>query len=219
MSSIKDKENKRYATTFESWNNMALLYQQNFMDISLYNDTYNAFCELIRKPNPKIFEIGCGPGNIANYLLYQRPDFVIYGIDVAPNMIKLAKANNPVGQFSVMDCREISKINDKFDGIVCGFCIPYLCKEACTKLIKDCSLLLYDGGILYASIIEGDYNQSGYETSSDGQHKAYVYYYDKDFIQKTLSNNALELVDLKYKNFTGKHGSTSTHLIFIARKK
>src|SRR5829696_71014 len=84
-----------YQKTFETWDKVATLYQEKFMNLDLYNDTYNKFCELIKKPNATIFEIGCGPGNITKYLLAKKPDIQIYAIDVAPNMIQLAKANNP----------------------------------------------------------------------------------------------------------------------------
>src|SRR5690606_38021251 len=97
----------RYQITFQTWDKVAEVYQDIFMDMALYNNTYDAFCSLIRNPNPRIFEIGCGPGNITRYLLSKRPDFKIEAIDIAPKMIKLAKTNNPQATFRVMDCREI----------------------------------------------------------------------------------------------------------------
>lgn len=39
------------------------------MDLDLYNDTYDAFCQAVYKPGARIFEIGCGPGNITRYVL------------------------------------------------------------------------------------------------------------------------------------------------------
>lgn len=81
----------KYLETFETWNNVAKLYENKFMDLDLYNDTYEKFCEILLKKNSKILEIGCGPGNITKYLLAKRPDFDILGTDISPNMIELAK--------------------------------------------------------------------------------------------------------------------------------
>src|SRR5690606_40759568 len=73
----------RYKETFDTWNNIASIYQDKFMKLDLYNDTYNFICSFIDKPKAKILEIGCGPGNITKYLISKRPDFDVFGIDIA----------------------------------------------------------------------------------------------------------------------------------------
>lgn len=201
------------------YDKVALAYQDKFMDLDLYNDSYNLFCKLLKKPNSSIFEIGCGPGNITKYLLSIRPDYQLQAIDLAPNMIKLAKINNPAAQFKVMDCREIDTLNVQFDGIICGFCMPYLSKEESYKLIKDCSALLTEGGIFYFSTIEGNYNESGYEHSSNGENKVFVHYYQKEYLLTSLKENNFEKTELFEKTYNKSDGSPSTHLIFITRKK
>ena len=207
-----------YKITIKTFNKNASIYQDKFMYIDLYDDTYDIFCQLIEKPNPKIFEIGCGLGNITKYISSKRPDFDIEAIDLAPNMIKLARNNNPQAHFKIMDCREIDKLTDWFDGIMCGFCMPYLSRGDCMKLIKDCSLLLNNSGILYFSTIEGNYHESGYERASNGQDKAYVYYHQADYLEKNLKENNFELIDLKRKGYPKADGTPSTHMIFIAKK-
>lgn len=141
-----------YKETFDTWNKVAKLYQEKFMNLDLYDDTYDTFCEQVNIENSTILEIGCGPGNITKYLLNKRPDFRIEGIDILPNMIELAKANNPTADFKVMDCREIDKLQSKFDGIICGFCFPYLSEFDSSKLVKGCGNLLNDKGV-YTSVL------------------------------------------------------------------
>lgn len=209
----------KYQQTIDIYNQVASAYQDKFMDLDLYNDTYDQFCALIEKKDPKIFEIGCGPGNITRYLLKKRPDFKIEAIDVASNMIQLATENNPTADCKIMDCRQIDRITDRFDGIMCGFCMPYLSKEDCTKLIGDASILLNPDGIFYFSVIEDNYNKSDYETSSNGQHTVYVYYHQEDYLREALEQNDFEIIDLPRKSYPKPDGTTSTHLIFIARKK
>lgn len=156
----------KYKITFETWDKVASLYEEHFMDLDLYNDTYDAFCKAIENPNPKILEIGCGPGNITKYMLSKRHDFDLEGIDIAPNMIELAKKNNPNAVFRVMDSRDIDQLKTKYEGIICGFCIPYLSKSDCSKLIKDTKNLLPEKGVLYLSFVEGDYVKSGFQSRS-----------------------------------------------------
>ncbi len=207
----------RYKTTFATWNKIASLYQEKFMDLDLYNDTYDLFCQLLEKSHPIVLEIGCGPGNITKYLIEKRPDMAIHGIDVAPNMIELARANNPKASFETMDCREIDKLTEKFDAIICGFCMPYLSKEDCAKLIKDCSSLLNSAGIAYFSVIEGDYSKSKYEIGSSGD-KAYVYYHQEDELRKHLNEHSFKVVKLMRKHYPKRKEINETHLIALAEK-
>ncbi|MFI5451579.1 class I SAM-dependent DNA methyltransferase [Pedobacter sp. UC225_61] len=203
---------------FEAWDKMASLYEDKFMHMDLYDDTYALFCEHILKQNAKVLEIGCGPGNITQYLLSKKPDFKIDAIDAAANMVELAKKNNPNANFKVMDCRDLDKITTKYDAIICGFCMPYLSKADCAKLINDCATLLKNGGILYLSTIEGDYNQSTYETSSNGEYRLFVYYHETAYLQEMLNENNLDQLHLVRKEYP-KGNEISTHSIFIAEKK
>lgn len=186
------------------------------MGLDLYNDTYDAFCQRI-PPNSKVLEIGCGPGNITKYILDKRPDFELLAIDVASNMIDLAKKNNPKADFKVMDCREIDTISEKFDAIMCGFCLPYLSKEDCKKLIVDSSNLLNKDGQIYLSIAEGDYQKSGFQTGSTGD-KTYFYYYQEGFLVEELEKNGFEDIEIFRKTYT-RGGREEVHLIVIGRKK
>ncbi len=113
-------------------------------------------------------------------------------------MIELAKVNNPTAGFKVMDCRKIEKLQRKFDGIVCGFCFPYLSEFDCSKLIKDCHNLLKGNGVLYISFVEGDYVKSGFLTRSSGD-RTFFYFHKLDSLTKVLTNNKFEIINKNYK--------------------
>jgi ubiquinone/menaquinone biosynthesis C-methylase UbiE len=207
---------KQAANVFDK---LATAYEDKFMHLDLYNDTYDIFCSLLPPGSINILEIACGPGNITNYLLSKRADLKILGVDLAPNMISLAKKNNPAASFKVMDGRDISSLSDSYAGILCGFCLPYLSKEETKKLIADCGVLLNEGGVLYFSAIEDNYEKSGFESSSNGREKCYVYYHEELYLKDYLLENNFESVNVVRKNYSKADGSVSTHIIFIARKK
>lgn len=71
-----------------------------------------------------MLEIGCGPGNITKYLLSPRPDLNILGIDIAPNMIELAKVSNPAARFAVMDTRDIKSLDTNTMLLLVDFVYP-----------------------------------------------------------------------------------------------
>lgn len=207
----------KYKITFKTWNKIASLYQEKFMDLDLYNDSYDIFCKEIKLVSPQILEIGCGPGNVTQYLLNQRPDFRIKAIDVAPKMLQLAKQNNPSAEFEEMDGRNIHTLKESFEGIIIGFCLPYLSKDDCDKLIKDSFLLLNDNGLLYFSFIEGDYTNSGYETGSSGD-QVFVYYHEEDYLKEALKLQNFEVLEIMHKEYPKGKDSKQIHTIIIAKK-
>lgn len=207
----------RNKETFDTWNNIASLYQDKFMNLDLYNDTYDFICKAIATPNAKLLEIGCGPGNITKYLLSQRPDFDIFGIDIAPNMIELAKKNNPTANFAVMDSREIKNLDKKYDGIIVGFCLPYLSPTESNELISNSYDLLNENGLLYLSFVEGNPEESDFKVGSGG--RVYFHYHNLDDLITQLKKSnfdQLEIFKVKYKT---SETEFDIHTILTAKKK
>jgi len=188
------------------------------MDFDLYNDTFDLFCKSIEKENAEILELACGPGNITKYLLQQRSDFRVLGTDLAPKMIELAQQNNPTAEFQIMDCRVFLKLNRTFDGIMCGFGLPYLSKEDAVQLIKDAGNCLNKNGVLYLSTMEDDYNKSGLKKGSTDD-EIFMHYHQADYLSHALEQNGFQLITLQRKDFPEQNGTITTDLILIARKQ
>jgi 2-polyprenyl-3-methyl-5-hydroxy-6-metoxy-1,4-benzoquinol methylase len=208
----------RYKETFETWNKVASLYQDSFMDLRLYNKTYDFVCNSITRKNAKLLEIGCGPGNITKYLLSVRPDFDIFGIDIAPNMIELAKKNNPTASFAIMDSRHIDEIKTKYDGIVCGFCLPYLSHTDSQKFITDCYNLLNEDGLLYISFVEGDPNKSDFQIGPSGD-RSYFYFYTLNDLNTQLVENNFDDFTIFKVEYKKNETDIDIHTILTAKKK
>lgn len=216
MENNKEQMNA-YKETFETWNKVAELYQDKFMDLSLYDETYDFLCAILKNEESSILEIGCGPGNITKYLLGKKPKLKIEGIDIAPKMIELAKINNPTANFKVMDIRQINELNVKFDAIICGFCLPYLSEADCSKLIADSEKALAENGILYISFVEGEYKDSGFISSSSGD-RTYFYYHNTENLEAEFFDNNLEIIKL-FKIQYQRAENFEIHTVIIAKKK
>ena len=201
----------------EVFDNVAEWYNEKFSALDLYNDTYETLLSLLRKQNAKVLELGCGPGNITKYLLSERPDLNILGTDLAPNMIRVAKGANPGARFELMDCRDVWKLKENFDAIVIGFCMPYLPKEECEILIKDCADKLEANGAIYFSAIEGENSKSAYEYSSDGKSKCFVHLHEEGYLQHALKENGFK-TSFVFRKAYPKGDDIQMHIIFIATK-
>ncbi len=207
----------KYEETFDTWNKIASLYNDKFMDLDVYNSTYDFICSSINKPNAIVLDIGCGPGNITKYLLSKRPDFDIHGIDTSPNMIELAQKNNPTAHFTVMDCRQINLLNQSYDGIIVGFCLPYLSTAESKELISNAYDLLNENGLIYLSFVEGNPNNSDFKVGSGG--RVYFHYHNLDDLITELTAakfNQPEIFKVPYKTSETEH---DVHTIIVARKK
>lgn len=208
---------EHHRETFETWNNIAQLYEEKFMDLPLYNHTYDLFCDLLPPHQAKVLEVGCGPGNITRYLLLKKPGLNILGTDIAPNMLAIARKHNPTADFVELDCRNITTLQAGYDGIVSGFCLPYLSPEEALSFIGNSAALLNEGGVLYVSFVEGTPEMSGFKTGSGGN-RTYFYYHEKKALYDAMESNRLQLIQAFEVPYPGKDGNTDTHTVMVVKK-
>ncbi|WP_156308997.1 class I SAM-dependent methyltransferase [Sphingobacterium endophyticum] len=208
----------KHQETFKTWNKVYLKYQEKFMDLKIYNKSYDQFFSLLINQRPKILEIGCGPGNISKYLLTKLPEMELLGVDYSPNMIELSKKNNPTLMFEVMDAKKIEQVSGIFDGIIAGFLIPYLSLKELEAFIDNIANKLNDQGILYLSFVEGNYENSSYQVSSSGD-RVFFYFYQSDKIIDLLKSKRIEFLDELTVGYGDSGQERQNHKIIIARKE
>jgi ubiquinone/menaquinone biosynthesis C-methylase UbiE len=206
-------------STIELFDSFAVEYQDRYMNVDLYRQSLDQFCDLITDGNADILDLACGPGNITRFLLNRRPGFSVLGIDLATNMLKLAKANNPEAHFIKMDVRAMTGLERQFDGILCGFCLPYLSKKEAIQLIGQAYQHLKPDGILYLSTMEGDPGTSGFQApSSGGLERMYIQYHEAGYLRRALKRNGFTELALERLSHNSEEGIQTTDLILIAKK-
>ncbi len=195
-------------------------YAGRFENVNGYIDQLTFFVSQVKVTGPAILELACGPGNVTKFLKNRFPESRILAVDLAPKMIELALKTLPDVEFRVMDVRDISVIAEKFDAVMCSFCLPFLSKEDAVKLISDCSSLLNPGGIIYLSTMEGDENRAGFEkTSFSGDSEIYFNYHEQIDLELAFSRSGFRVVRFDRQNYLEPDGSVTIDLIFIAEKQ
>lgn len=192
-------------------------YQNKFMDVSLYKNSFDVFLNLLQI-NSTLLEVACGPGNITKYLLNTRPDLKILATDLAPNMLALAQQNNPTATFKLLDARAISKLQQPFNAIMCGFVFPYFSKEETIQFIKDAALVLNPNGAIYISTMEDDYSKSGFRKGSQGD-EIFMHFHQADYLTEALNQNGFTLIETQRIESVSTDNSKTIDLILIAIKK
>lgn len=211
---------ENFELSVRRFDQFAAEYAQRFIDLDDYSDSIERFCDWIGNAQPKILELGCGPGNVTGLLKSRFPESLIIAIDLAPQMIEIAQKHLPDVDFRVMDVRDITAIPEKFDAIMCSFCLPFLSKEDSAKLIADCAVCLNRGGVLYISTMEGNEERAGFETTSfSGDAEIYFNYHRQAVLEHAFALGGFEIRQNKLQDYNEPDGSVTTDMIFIAVKK
>lgn len=207
------------AKAIEVFDTYAQLYMDKFMDLPDFYDSFDRFCKLIPQQNAQILELACGPGNITHYLLQKRPDFRILGTDLAPNMLELAKTNNPTAQFQLLDCRKSLSLGRKFDAVLCGFGLPYLSKTEAIQLIQDAAKILKPEGVFYLSTMEDAYEKSDWKGASNNpDYQAFIHYHEAPYLCAALIENGFQICHEDRIRSTDAKGEAVCDLVLIGRK-
>jgi trans-aconitate methyltransferase len=211
---------ENFDVSVQRFDQFAVEYARRFMDMNEYSDSIDRFCDSIENTQPKILELACGPGNVTRLLKSRFPESQITAIDLAPQMIEIARKSLPEVDFRVMDVRNISTIPGRFDAIMCSFCLPFLSKEDTEKLIVDCAQQLVPGGVLYVSTMEGNEERAGFETNSfSGDAEIYFNYHQQSDLENAFEKSGFEIRQIKLQDYIEPDGYTTIDMIFIGAKR
>ena len=193
-------------------------YREKFMDVTLYDDSYKQFCELLPLERARVLDAACGPGNVSRYLLAQRPNLDLLGIDLAPRMVELAREAVPLARFAVHDCRNLAGLKQRFDGIICAFGLPYLSPADAAAFIRAAREHLEPGGVLYLSTLLGRSEDSGFECCSTGD-QLYINYHNEDQVIHAVCECGFTILKQKQIPSPTIAPKPTTDLIVIAKKQ
>ncbi len=212
--------------TISTWNDMAQMYYDRFMDVVCYEVSYDSFLSRLRSIREEdtaayeLLDIGCGPGIIGKYFLSSSLSDRIHltGIDAAPNMIDIAAKHFPMYSWLTMDARQINtRLQQTYHGILIGFCIPYLSADEVQALFTNASNLLHSKGILYMSFVPGSPELSGYKSNNKGQ-RVYFQYHEEETVNQWLEAAGFTNIQRHAIDFPRPNNQTEIHLALIAEK-
>lgn len=103
----------------------------------------------------QICDLGCGPGQVARYLHSQGADAC--GIDLSPEMVKIARALNFGVSFDQGDMLDLQRVpNGSFAGIAAFYAIVNLSEDELPVALAEMRRVLIPGGWLLLSFHVGN---------------------------------------------------------------
>lgn len=206
--------------TIESYNNSAEGFSRKIAKINNYDEAYGFFADKISDGN-NVLDLACGPAQISKFVLGKKK-INVTGVDLSRGMLDVAKREIPDGTFiehSIIDF----KSENKFDGCILGFGIPYLSTEETELCIKNVSENLKDDGFFYISFMNNLKNEDAEfvqleKTSFGGDNLFEIHYHKKETVEKYLSSAGLKIIREFILDYEESDGSISKDVIFIAQK-
>ncbi len=135
---------------YKVWENLAHKY--NHLWVQKYSlgptrrEVMKIVCPLLaQNPELKILDIGCGTGQLIGEICKEYPEVNYLGIDVAANMIDVAKSNNEGANIKFQICAvEEFGSEEIYDIIICTHAFPYFPDKG--EMLKKISGLCKENG-------------------------------------------------------------------------
>lgn len=103
----------------------------------------------------RVLDLGSGTGVPVAKMLSEA-GFEVQGIDISPEMLKIARRKAPLAKFQLMNIEQIDLLPKSVDAIVACFSLLALRKSAILKTLAKVSNILSNNGYFLCSMIEGD---------------------------------------------------------------
>jgi SAM-dependent methyltransferase len=106
-------------------------------------DGFAEFCRAVGGP---VYDLGCGPGHATRYLAGRGVE--ARGIDLAPEMIRIARAQNPTLTFAVGSMTALEAPDASWAGAAALYVITHLERDERRRAFREIARVLRPGGWL-----------------------------------------------------------------------
>lgn len=196
-----------------TYNEIALEYEKAYGD-DLTDTVYiDKFLESLVGKN--VLDIGCGVGNFTNYI-YEK-GFNVKGLDLAEEMLKIAKEKYKNIVFYNMDMRNIT-LNEKFDGLVLAYSLIHLPKKDVESVLKKYYEMLNKNGKILI-ILQGGYGEHIIDEPLKDGLKLFLNYYSLEEITKLLNKLKFKIIYSDIRKSNGELELDNDKIIIICQKE
>ena len=106
------------------------------------------------KHRGRVCDVGCGPGHVGRYLADRGVD--VFGLDLSPEMVAMARELNPAMRFEQGDLRGLPLPDGALAGIVAFYSIIHLERDAVGGALREFARVLISRGVVLLAFHGGD---------------------------------------------------------------
>ncbi|MFC1454942.1 class I SAM-dependent methyltransferase [Candidatus Undinarchaeota archaeon] len=138
----------------------------------------------------KVLDVGCGTGHLIAEIAKRKK---VVGTDIHDSIIKVAKKRNP-GIKIIKDSIENTKINEKFDTVVCSEVIEHI--EDDVEALRNMKKCLVKGGRLILTVPAHSWLFGAHDERLGHRRR-----YSKRDLRKKLTEVGFDVEKIRYWNF------------------
>lgn len=169
----------------------------------IFSDTYSSikpclpyvddFVSRLKGKNKKVFEVGCGDGQLLNYLSNRGLDVI--GLDFSKNLLAIAKKKYPNLTFINNDICDY-KTKEKFDGIISKDVLFHIPDEDLVKVLNNIkNMLTKNGKFCVIMDMPKEEGEQIFVEELDERYKIYYNYMSPEKIEKILIDSGFIIDD------------------------
>jgi SAM-dependent methyltransferase len=102
----------------------------------------------------RVCDVGCGPGHVGRYLAERGVD--VFGLDLSPAMVALARRLNPAMRFEQGDLRALVLPDASLAGIVAFYSLIHLERSEVVAALIELARVLIPGSLILIAVHGGE---------------------------------------------------------------
>jgi len=165
--------------------------------------------------NASVLDVGSGPGQFTKCML--EKGFIVEGIDLSKEMIRIAKKRVPYGKFTVMDMRNLTYPDASFDGLLVAYSLIHIPSIQISSTLIGFHRVLKPGGKMIVIVQKGKQDQIVDEPLKEGE-QTFINFFSKKRLSQLLSKTGFKIVSIKEAPSSDPDDLSDTVIYAIAKR-
>lgn len=194
---MDESKTKRFRALQESYDLVAEEYGRRYFNElehkPLDRQLMNSFADEV-KGLGSVCDLGCGPGQVARYL-HER-GVSAFGIDLSPEMVKLAKKLSPHLEFRRGNMLALDDEDESWGGVAAFYSIIHIPRDDLSIVMNELFRVLEPGGLLLMAFHTGEEDMHVDELWDEDVSMDF-YFFEIEFIEHELQNAGFEIEEVR----------------------